>query len=225
MNERLFTADTHFGHQLLADARGFASVQEHDEAIITYWNEEVSPIDTVLLAGDAVMGNRRENLQLFKKMHGRKILITGNHDDCWPGHPNAWTKISMYAEVFDAILPFARLNIDRRLTVISHFPYTADRTDPPRYMQYRLPRKGAWLLHGHTHSSRRLTSPREIHIGLDAWNLHPVREDRIIAIMRKQHSEEDSAYAAATLSVHQADAENASARTAPADPDRDRSGG
>lgn len=161
-------------------------MQEHDETIIERWNEAVRPKDTVFLLGDAVMGARKINLQLFKQMHGTKVLITGNHDDCWPGHSNSWAKLAMYHEVFTVIQPFMKLTIDGQVVMLSHFPYTADRTDPPRYNQFRLRDEGGLLLHGHTHSAERRTSRREIHVGADAWNLTPVAEHRIIQMMRNQ---------------------------------------
>jgi calcineurin-like phosphoesterase family protein len=133
-----------------------------------------------------VMGTRRINLQLFKRMHGVKLLISGDHDDCWPGHSTSWAKLAMYQEVFTYIQPFLKLTIDGQMVMVSHFPYLAGHTDPPRYNQFRLRNTGSWLLHGHTHSAERLTHRREIHIGADAWDLTPVAEHRIIQMMRNQ---------------------------------------
>jgi calcineurin-like phosphoesterase family protein len=176
----------------MARLRGFASVQEHDEAIISNWNRVVGPKDMVFLAGDAVMGARKLNLQLFKRMNGTKLLISGNHDDCWPGHSSSWTKLAMYQEVFAYIQPFLKLTIDGQMVMVSHFPYIADHTDPPRYNQFRLRNTGAWLLHGHTHSAERRTSAREIHVGADAWGLTPVAEYRITQMMRNQMQRESA---------------------------------
>jgi calcineurin-like phosphoesterase family protein len=36
-------------------------------------------------------------------------------------------------------------------------------------MQWRLPDRGEFLAHGHTHAALRRTSPREVHVGIDAW--------------------------------------------------------
>lgn len=191
MSTRLFTSDLHIGHALVSRARGFTSVGEHDEEVVRRWNAEVRPEDTVFVAGDAVMGDRRKNLRLLARMNGTKHLIAGNHDDCWPGHSNSWAKQALYQEVFASVQPFLRLTIDRRIVLISHFPYTADRTDPPRYNQYRLRDEGELLLHGHTQSSARRTSPREIHIGMDAWDLTPVAECRIIGMIRTQLAREE----------------------------------
>lgn len=198
MTKRLFAADTHLGHLLMSQVRGFASIEEHNEALIRNWNEEVGADDQVILAGDAVMGTRRLTLPLFHRMNGRKFLVAGNHDDCWSGHSNSWNRMAPYLEVFEVIQPYMRLTIDGQTVLVSHFPYASDRTDPPRFMQYRLRDEGNWLLHGHTHSTTRRTSAREIHIGLDAWGLRPVSETRIIGMMRAQlQREQDNAATAA----------------------------
>ena len=49
-----------------------------------------------------------------------------------------------------------------------------DHTDAPRFAQYRLPDEGRWLLHGHTHIADQRIHGRQIHVGLDAWDLRPV---------------------------------------------------
>jgi calcineurin-like phosphoesterase family protein len=184
MPRRFFTSDTHLGHALMMQTRGFASIEEHNAAVISRWNKEVRPEDTVFLLGDAVMGRRRDTLPLFYQMNGTKHLISGNHDDCWPGHANAWTHAAEYLRVFASVQPFMRLSINGQLVLLSHFPYAVDRSEDPRFTQYRLKDEGAWLLHGHTHSSLRRTSAREIHVGMDAWELVPVAETRIVGMMR-----------------------------------------
>ncbi|WP_051265718.1 metallophosphoesterase family protein [Nakamurella lactea] len=50
-------------------------------------------------------------------------------------------------------------------------------------MEYRLRDEGNWLLHGHTHSSEKVTSSREIHVGLDAWDLGPVEVGAVAKLM------------------------------------------
>jgi calcineurin-like phosphoesterase family protein len=189
--KRFFTSDTHLGHLLLAGKRGFFKPDErpdlkaHDEEIIRRWNAEVSALDIVFLLGDAVMGNRSANLRLFDRMNGVKHLITGNHDDPWSGNKNSWNKYGPYLEVFASVQPFAQVSIGSRIVLLSHFPYKGDgdHSGEDRFTQFRLRDEGAILLHGHTHSAVRRTSPREIHVGMDAWSLTPVSESRILSMM------------------------------------------
>jgi calcineurin-like phosphoesterase family protein len=80
------------------------------------------------------------------------------------------------------VQPFARRKVNGVNVLLSHFPYAADR-GPARYMQYRLRDEGEWLLHGHTHGKERFHDQREIHIGVDAWDLRPVPVEDIAKII------------------------------------------
>jgi calcineurin-like phosphoesterase family protein len=64
-----------------------------------------------------------------------------------------------------------------RQVLLSHFPYEGggDHTETERFTQYRLRGEGLWLLHGHTHWQHiQVHDRRQLHVGLDAWELHPV---------------------------------------------------
>ncbi|MFT5355162.1 MAG: calcineurin-like phosphoesterase family protein [Polyangiales bacterium] len=73
---------------------------------------------------------------------------------------------------------------------MSHFP-PAHYHDPrypgseKRYVD-RRPKlnKGEWLVHGHTHNKERLRG-KCIHVGVDAWNLGPVRGEDVAALIRE----------------------------------------
>ncbi len=84
--------------------------------------------------------------------------------------------------------------------LLSHFPYHRDRGEA-RHTQWRLPNEGRWLLHGHTHGTERVTysvarlgesihkkTVREIHVGVDAWDLTPVPLTTIASLI-KEHSQ------------------------------------
>lgn len=70
-----------------------------------------------------------------------------------------------------------RRRIADQVVLLSHFPYGNRDRGAPRYLQYRLPDLGEWLLHGHTHSNERQLG-KEIHVGWDAWG-RLVSEDEI----------------------------------------------
>ncbi len=78
MARRLVISDTHFGHEFLVGLRGFASVEDMNQAMIDAWCDTVSAEDTIYHLGDVVM-NRRY-LAIIPELPGRKILIKGNHD-------------------------------------------------------------------------------------------------------------------------------------------------
>jgi calcineurin-like phosphoesterase family protein len=124
-----------------------------------------------------------EALAITASLPGTKHLIAGNHDPCHPMHRDAHKWQAAYLQVFASVQPFARRRIRNQDVLLSHFPYVKDRHEA-RYMQYRLRDEGAWLLHGHTHQSEQRREGREIHVGLDAWDLTPVSLDTIADLMR-----------------------------------------
>ena len=194
-----FTSDTHFLHGMVAGLRGFTDPAEHDELIIERWNKTIRRDDLVWHLGDVGLGNETRILEMAARLNGRKQLITGNHDSCWPGNRGARSRQRRWFEVFESVQAFARIRIDGRPVLLSHFPYYGDHTALDRHSQYRLKDQGAWLLHGHTHSREKLgpfilpivtfdaepvCQGRQLHVGVDAWDLHPVSEADALAQIR-----------------------------------------
>jgi calcineurin-like phosphoesterase family protein len=83
-----FTADLHLGHEKIIELcdRPFATVDEMNATIIEKWNERVDPEDTVWVLGDFAMGQIKDTLPLVARLHGRKVLVAGNHDRCFHGY-------------------------------------------------------------------------------------------------------------------------------------------
>ena len=77
-----FIADTHFGHQnaLAFDNRRFKTIEEHDEAVITHWNETVQEDDDVYALGDLMLNDNERGLECLRRLNGRIHLVRGNHD-------------------------------------------------------------------------------------------------------------------------------------------------
>lgn len=175
-----YTSDPHLHHRLVAGVRGFASVDEHDGEIIKRWNRKVAPDDVVWVLGDIGMGNVDSYLEMMFCLNGTKHLISGNHDEVWPGHRDAHKHMAKWLQVFETIQPFARRRINGHDVLLSHFPYgtETEHHEQGRYMQYRLRDEGGLLLHGHTHGTERQHG-HQIHVGLDAWDLTPVNEGTI----------------------------------------------
>jgi calcineurin-like phosphoesterase family protein len=108
-------SDTHFGHANIClfknpdgtKCRPFNSSDEMDEAMVANWNSVVRPTDKVYHLGDVAIP--KKSLALLSKLHGRKVLIKGNHDIF---------KLKEYAEHFYDIRAFHVLNG----CVLSHAP-------------------------------------------------------------------------------------------------------
>jgi calcineurin-like phosphoesterase family protein len=169
-----FTSDLHLGHKRVSELRGFNTPEEHDVTLIDNWEKVVKKDDQVWVLGDVTLSNPEYALTVISEMPGKKHLITGNHDPVHPMHRQSQKVQARWMEVFESVQAFARRRVAGQDVLLSHFPYHTDRGPEIRYPQYRLPDCGQWLLHGHTHSAVAWTSPREIHVGLDAWGLSPV---------------------------------------------------
>ncbi|TXH08431.1 MAG: hypothetical protein E6R04_10745 [Spirochaetes bacterium] len=177
--EQWFTADLHIGHRLVAELRGFTDPAEHDGELAARWDGLVADADVVWVLGDISGGGPRSQaraLEWVAQRPGIKHLVAGNHDGVHPRHHDAHKALRAYLGVFASVQQSARRTLAGQDVLLSHFPYAG--SDSPddrgqRYEQWRLPDLGAWLLHGHTHSTAH-GSGREIHVGVDAWDLAPV---------------------------------------------------
>lgn len=76
-------SDTHFSHNniLKYENRPFESTYEMDEYMVNQWNSVVSDNDLVFHLGDVCISRAKDAEELLKRLNGRKILISGNHDD------------------------------------------------------------------------------------------------------------------------------------------------
>lgn len=189
---KFFTSDSHFRHARileLGEGRPFKSIQHHDEMLIKYWNDVVSPKDTVYHLGDVALGPWPEGLNHFKRLNGTKILVPGNHDRIFSGEKAARRERFMpdYEEAFDNILPeITEVRILGTRFMISHFPYREEIIGgkPDRYLDKRPADEGVPLIHGHTHQSSVITHSEDgtvqISVGVDAWNWTPVSETQVM---------------------------------------------
>lgn len=146
-------SDTHFGHENILKftdkdgnlVRGglFDNVDQMDDYMITQWNRYVKPGDLVYHLGDVFFGDKERFLKNFKKLHGRKRLIVGNHDDIkWIAQKELFQKIMMWrmfpehglllthVPVHDTIIFEGRFkNFDKPLNVHGHIHQNPSPTD------------------------------------------------------------------------------------------------
>lgn len=186
-----FSSDHHFGHEKVAGLRGFDDTKHHDAFIIDRHNNVVKDTDIVYFLGDLSSGSNAATLDALdcvSMMKGRKRLIAGNHCPIHPMNRDSHKWFDFYLDVFDSVAPFGRASVHGTKVLLSHFPYETDRGEP-RYMQYRLRDHGELLLHGHLHSHAKWTSEREIHVGLDAWDMYPVSDIEIAAMIQQVRGE------------------------------------
>lgn len=191
------TSDTHFGHKSILKYRsipGVTTVAEHDEAILTGWNETVSPRDTVIVLGDFALGERRTTVPIGSKLHGRtKVLIPGNHDYVWEhGEKSPKRYRSLYKDAGFMIYPsHTWLPLKGRHVVLSHMPYRGEgrpvkdgetESVDSRFQEHMLPDRGHWMIHGHVHDAWK-QKDRMINVGVDVWDFRPVALDTLSGLI------------------------------------------
>ena len=157
-----FTSDTHFSDPrvLRIDRRPFASLAEHDEALVANWNGTVGPEDEVWHLGDFSLPRAKIAGDLLARLNGTKHLIVGNNDDEGTIRAQGWASVQHYAE----------LTLDGRLHVLCHYPFRT----------WNGIGKGSVDLHGHSHG--KLTPiPRQYDVGVDPQDLRPVTLEEIVA--------------------------------------------
>ncbi|MBA3606888.1 MAG: metallophosphoesterase family protein [Acidimicrobiia bacterium] len=184
---RFFTADLHFGHANIIRycQRPFADVEEMDEALVEAWNDVVTDDDEVWVLGDVAMGQLRSSLAHVGRLRGRKVLVPGNHDRCWPGngpHAADWVGRYLDAGFAEITSEIVELRLGGEPVVVCHFPYEGDSHDDDRFRAHRPTDEGRVLLHGHVHTSWQL-SGRQINVGCDVWEYRPVGTDVLAGLV------------------------------------------
>ena len=161
-----YTADLHFGYLPLVEKRGFASVEEMDEALVAAWNRVVGPEDTVYLLGDIGWNQGHVPCRMLARLKGRKHLVRGNHDTGYVDAP-------LLYRYFDSVTDFLEIDDGGEHILLSHYP-----------MLYSKPK--GYMIHGHLHNSPQFhaflaTQPRILNAGVDVNNLVPVTLEQLIA--------------------------------------------
>lgn len=155
------TADTHFGHaKLLA----FGRQENFVDDIVRNWNEVVHKHDIVLHLGDLTFMNKEQTKEITLKLHGKKYIILGNHDD----DTDKW-----YADCGFTVIPASLLNYKNKYDKWYNILFTHIPVHP-------LP-EGWYNIHGHMHgrSTHRIDQfpdvARRFDVGVDANEFTPVR--------------------------------------------------
>ena len=165
---QFFVSDTHFGHahilsnRMLAP-RPFASIEEHDETLISRWNAVVRPGDTVWHLGDFCYRCPEARARsVFRRLVGERRLVRGNHD-------RIGSRLPWDGPVVDVIRVVVE-NADGTTTGVwcSHY---AHRVWPRQHY-------GDLHLYGHSHGSLTGTAT-STDVGVDCFDFRPVSLDEI----------------------------------------------
>ena len=83
MNKVFVIADLHFDHKNIISFcnRPFLDIEDMNVLLIKYWNQIVSPKDTVWVLGDFCISADPKRIKHFlNQLNGIKYLVKGNHD-------------------------------------------------------------------------------------------------------------------------------------------------
>jgi calcineurin-like phosphoesterase family protein len=139
-------SDTHFGHANILlpaydgqfrTAWGVSTVEEMDQYLIAQWNAVIGPDDVVLHLGDLCFGERGEAARLRAHLHGRIILVIGNHDR---------SGTVLREAGFDLVTKRYEVEIPTVGRIVA-------RHDPSKFTAEDAA-MAAWLVHGHCHARR-----------------------------------------------------------------------
>lgn len=172
-------------------ARGFGSVAEHDESVVTRWNSVVGPNDVVIHCGDFFLtdGDGAKAKRILPRLNGTIYYVWGNH--------NSGMKV-IYAEAaqgFPAgveVYPLVAGNVvfvghkfdfvhKGKRVVATHFPLAT----------WEDIAKGSYNVSGHEHGGFEGSLPtnltkRCLDVGVDVFGA-PVPFDTVIEIMNHKN--------------------------------------
>lgn len=159
MSQTLFTSDPHFFHRNILrfqpHTRPYATIEEHNDALIKQWNSQVGPDDLVYELGDMFFTySKRKMKEILDQLNGTIILILGNHDE-----REAMEKTGRFYAIHDS---YHEVTIDEQLYVLCHYPIH----------EWRNIQHGAIHLYGHVHGRQLPDLPkgRSMDVGVDT---HP----------------------------------------------------
>ena len=170
-----FTADLHLGQPeiLTLRQRPWASIDDHDAALLAAINTTVGPGDTLYILGDvtACEDNARVKAWLDAIVCPNRRLVLGNHDKAQAlFEPGAFTEICDYREVL----------VDGHPCCLSHYPML-DWNRGDAYYDTHVLEQAAIMLHGHIHSRGPATNEANARngiwrydVGVDANSYAPV---------------------------------------------------
>ena len=169
-----YTSDPHFFHENMIRLcnRPFQTVEEMNQVILERWNLTVGKNDIIYILGDFAM--RYENPQdvynLLTRLHGKKVLITGNHDKL--------RKDIKFCKYFDYVKNYDEIVDNNRRVILFHYPME----------DWNGRWRGSYHLYGHIHNSDKCVYrhiENRFNVCSDVHNFTPVTLDQLIEQERK----------------------------------------
>ena len=200
-------SDTHFGHDkpFIYEPRGFKSVQEHDETLISRWNETVPPDGVVIHCGDfCIQKDEAGFWEIVRRLNfGTLFALQGNHNS---GLKAAYQAVlqAQYpdaairgAEVYPletcvdgdparkvVFLPeYVEMSVAKTRIVACHYPI----------LSHHKMSAGSYHICGHSHSNLPLTNPktgvgRRLDVGIESFG-RPISLTEVFRILKNRETD------------------------------------
>lgn len=170
------TADQHFLHENIIHycGRPFANQGEMGKVLTGKYLSRVKPDDTVYFLGDfTLMGPESYPTvkNILRPLHGKKILILGNHD-----HLDPFKYVEMGFQSVHTFLELPPINIP------NHGNVTIYSIHDPALGCYR-DKSVIWLC-GHIHNIFKVHN-NIINVGVDVWDYFPVSYEELTPYVAK----------------------------------------
>jgi calcineurin-like phosphoesterase family protein len=190
---RYWTSDLHLGHRNIIEycKRPFADREVMTSEITTYLLSVLKKGDELVVVGDVSLKPTfaLELGRLLKAQGVSLVLVMGNHDSPHPSNSRNHDKLgkqrALYAEAgWDLHLHWETKLADGTFVKVSHMPYATPETleYDKRYLDYRLPDTGSFLIHGHLHGKYKKLG-RMVDVGYDPHEGKILSEDELIALI------------------------------------------
>ena len=158
---KFVTSDWHIGHKavLELDNRPFHTLREMHRHLINNYNSTVPENGICYFLGDVGLCSGTILKEVVAQLHGKKVLILGNHDH------GSQKFLDMG---FDLVLYGAMLHVAKQIVTLSHCPLRGIKREDitgmkgakdgemwhgeSRHGKYSFPDFGQYHLHGHIHS-------------------------------------------------------------------------
>lgn len=155
-----FTSDFHFGHKLMCQTRKFASIEEHDETIISNFNSLVKYSDITYFLGDFCWSDFN---RYINRLNGNFHFIKGNHDKQVPNSNKILSYNEGYKNIYIGKQPITLCHFQMATWEKSHF--------------------GAWHIYGHTHGFGNPVFGKMMNVALDCTCLRPLSFEEVSRFM------------------------------------------
>ena len=177
------TSDWHFCHdrEFIWGSRGFKSVDEMENAIVTRYNKLVDANDEVYMLGDAMLNDNEMGIWLIKQLKGHIHIICGNHDTD--------ARRALYADCYNVVevVDAKKLEYNGYHFYLSHYPTLTDNMDEDKPLKARV-----LNLYAHTHQKTKfLDGHLNYHVGIDTHGC-PIKLDNIIEEIKERKNEINS---------------------------------